>query len=84
MNTPTIDTLRTSITDARRELTLNEGQAKARTDELAQLESQCKELGIAPDQLQSEANRIRGDVEAAVAEVWTKLEAVKQETPKDD
>ena len=69
MSTPTIEDLRVQIRNARRELTLSEGKAEARAGELAALEKQASDLGIAPDQLSVEAHHIRGDVNAAVKEV---------------
>ena len=73
----TIEDLRHSISSARSELIRHQTRAETAANELADLESQAKKLGISSDKLVEEAERIRGDVEVAVAEVNKELEAVR-------
>lgn len=73
----TIEELRTLIADARSQLIRYEAQAETTAGELAGLEKQAKELGIAPNNLVEESDRIHADVEEAVAGVSKELEAVR-------
>lgn len=79
MSKPTIDELRVSIADARRELTIREAKQESTGAELEALEAECKELGFDPGaDLVTEAQNIRDDVEEAVAGVFKALEGISE------
>ena len=73
-----VEQIQKDITSARTALARLEGQQEGNQEELAKLHAEAKELGIAPDKLAEEADRIQEDVEAAVKGVGAEVDVLEE------
>ena len=68
-----LELLNKEIKDAEREMTLAEGEKKARIDRLK------KEFGISPDQVESTLKKLSSQIEDGMVTIVEKFEKLKEE-----